>query len=180
MNRARCPKCRTVLDVSGLDSGSVVACTSCGQNLRVPAPKQRAQREEAEPVIEVQEVEVVEAGKPWPKPRRAVQEIDEDDEPFPDDRRERRPRRRRARRKRRGGSFDLLEAMPMSYQAQANLGILFGLLLNVAGVIVMRAFEPTVAFLALFIFLIALVCWIWGFCAYSRMKGYSAWLGLLG
>jgi hypothetical protein len=170
----------TVLDVAGLPAGSAFACTSCGRTLRAPAPKEPEPVEVVESVEEVQEVEFVEAGKPRPKPKRAVREFHEDDEPEEDYRRERRPRGRRIRKRRRSSSFDPLESMPMSYQAQANIGILFGILLNVIGFVVMRTLEPAGAFIALFIFIIALACWIWGFCAYARMKGYSAFLGLLG
>jgi hypothetical protein len=147
--------------------------------LRLPAPKQPARRQEAEPIIDAPEVEVVEAEKPRRKPRRVVREFDEDDEPEEDTPRERRPRRRKLRR-RRQESFDLLEAMPLSYQAQANLGILLAILVHIAGFVLLQNLGLAGLPLYLVGYLTAVLFWFWGCAAYARNKGHSAWYGFLG
>jgi hypothetical protein len=108
-------------------------------------------------------------------------EVIEDEQEFEEqEERERRPRKRKKRMQRRARSSDFLESMPLSYAAQTNLGVGIAILVNVLGFVLYRQTETIGLPLYLVFYLTAVAFWAWGFCAYARMKGYTAWLGLLG
>ncbi len=76
-----------------------------------------------------------------------------------------------------GAGFNLLEAIPLSYQGQSNLGVGIGLLLHIVG---MCLIFTSVKGFALLLLILAPIFFFWGCAAFAKNKGYSGFLGILG
>src|SRR5437667_12752248 len=105
MLRTRCPNCDKLLAVNDARPRIAIVCPTCKHRFRLPV-----REEEEVHVLEVVEDEL---------------EIHEHEEPV------RHPRRRKKRKPKQPRSSDLLEAIPLSYMAQTNIGVGIGILVHI-------------------------------------------------
>jgi hypothetical protein len=181
MIRLRCSHCEKTLNVTDQAAGKMVRCPECQQMTRAPAQGVTAQPpQEVEPLEEV--LEERPRRKPRrddsdeendrPRPRRRREDDNEEDEDDHDDR----PRRGR-RRYREAEGFSLCDSIGLDYTTQTNLFVLIAIILNVVSWVLISNDQLLVgallAFPTVFFF-------IWGCCAYARMKNRSELLGLFG
>ncbi len=155
MLRTRCPKCDKLLGVSNGRAGLRVICPKCSHRFQLADPNEEVldDLEVIEDEDDFEEKEV--RGRP-PRLKKREEKLDdlevvedEDEEPPP-----RRPPRRKKRKKKRSADFDLLDAIPLSYNAQSNIGIVVGLLIHFAGFGIQK--------LEGFFFLLGLAVWLVG------------------
>jgi hypothetical protein len=82
----------------------------------------------------------------------------------------------------RGGrrGFSLVEAIPLDYQSQVNLGVGAGLLFHCVGFFAMRSHSPALRLLGLAMLPLGTLCFLWGCAAYAKNKGCHEAVGLIG
>jgi hypothetical protein len=157
-----------------------VICPKCSHRFQLADPNEEV-LDDLEVIEDEDDFEEKEVRRRPPRPKKREEKLDdlevvedEDEEPPP-----RRPPRRKKRKKKRSADFDLLDAIPLSYNAQCNIGIVVGLLIHFAGFGIQKL-EGFFFLLGLAVWLVGDIFFVWGYCAYARMKGHSAWLGFLG
>jgi hypothetical protein len=69
--------------------------------------------------------------------------------------------------------------MLAEYKTKTNIGVAIGLILEIAGRVMMMEM-PNLALVGAIITLVGVVFFIWGCMSYAAGKGYSKLLGLLG
>jgi len=69
--------------------------------------------------------------------------------------------------------------MLAEYKTKTNTGVALGIILEIAGQIIMRQM-PNLALAGTIVMLVGVVFFIWGCMNYAVGKGYSQFLGLLG
>jgi hypothetical protein len=69
--------------------------------------------------------------------------------------------------------------MLAEYKTKTNTGVALGIILEIAGQIIMRQM-PNLALVGTIVMLVGVVFFIWGCMNYAVGKGYSQFLGLLG
>jgi LSD1 subclass zinc finger protein len=181
MIRVRCSHCEKMLTVPDAAAGKMVRCPECQTMTRAPAQGVTAEAPQiVEPIEELEEEleerprrrprrdDDVEDDRPRRRRRRDEEEEDEEDDDRP---RRRRPRYREAE------GFSLCDTVGLDYTTQTNLFVLIAIILNVVSWVLVENGQLLVGLLlvppTVFFF-------IWGCCAYARMKNRSELLGLFG